>query len=226
MSRKKTLERTDRVVLTTDEIGTAATRYMAGAQAHQRASTWCLKNPDAKPPNIDGFFFPAVSFELILLSVEQSLRLALLLHFKLVRDDTNHTPHVLYQTMQAKSGGYEGVRSAIIEKSNEYGRTHGIPYLTEHEAVACLRKHRTSYTNIRYFQLSHQGKLNPGFGYSPRDAQIMHCLALGLIHVNMDEMRRRVIGVLASMSAVPESEMTDELRALKERMSQGTGVNK
>ena len=185
---------------------------MAGAEAHQRASAWCLEKPSAKPPNIDAFFFPAVSFELILLSVEQSLRLVLLLHYSVVRDDTNHTPHVLYKTMRNKSDGYEGVRSAIIEKSNEYGSTRDIHDVTEQEAVACLKKHNASYTNFRYFQLSHLGKLNPSFDYSGREVQILHCLALGLIHVNMDEMRRRKIGVIASMSLVPESEIPEELR--------------
>ena len=72
---------------------------MAAAQAHQRASGWCMDKPDAKPPNIDSFLFGAVSFELILLSVEQSLRLLLVLHFGIIRDDTNHNPHVLYGTV-------------------------------------------------------------------------------------------------------------------------------
>ncbi len=216
MSRTKTTGKG----LVPGEIRDAATRYMAGAQAHQRASGWCLDKRDAKPPSIDTlFFFPTVSFELILLSVEQSLRLVLLLHYSIVRDDTNHMPHLLYNNLQNKSRDSEGVRSAIIEKSNAYGGQHNIPGITEKEVVACLKKHRGSYTNCRYFQLNRQGKLNEKFGYSGRDVQILHCLALGLIHVNMDEMQRRKIPVFASISRVPESEMTDELRALKSQMS-------
>lgn len=68
MSRRKSKDAG--VKLTTEEIKTAATRMMSGAQAHQRAAAWCLDKPDAKPPNIDCFFFGAVAFELILLSVE------------------------------------------------------------------------------------------------------------------------------------------------------------
>ena len=48
----------------------AVARLMAGAQAHQRASVYCMDKPDAKPPNIDWFYFNVVSFELILMSVE------------------------------------------------------------------------------------------------------------------------------------------------------------
>ena len=223
MSRRKANRRSRQVTLSDDEIAVAATHYMAGAQAHQRASAWCLDKPDAKPPNIDAFFFPTVSFELILLSVEQSLRLALLLHYSIIRDDTNHTPHVLYGAIRNKSKGYEGVRSTIVERLNLYGVKHNIPVIKEKDIVACLKKHNASYANFRYFQLSHQGTLNPDFGYSTRDVQIMHCLALGLTHVNMDEMRRRNIRVIESMSVVPEAKMTSELRAIKESMSAQAG---
>ena len=104
----------NRANLTAEEIAVAAPRMMAAAQAHQRASGWCMDKPDAKPPNIDAFFFNAVSFELILLSVEQSLRLLLLLHHGIVRDDTNHNPHVLYGTVKNRSGGEQGIREDII----------------------------------------------------------------------------------------------------------------
>ena len=178
VSRRNIKKKSSQVALTAEEISVAATRYMAGAQAHQRASAWCLDKPDAKPPNIDAFFFPTVSFELILLSVEQSLRLVLLLHYLIIRADTNHTPHVLYGAIRNKSSGYEGVRSAIVEGLNKYGGTHNLPAITEKDVVSCLKEHNASYANFRYFQLSHQGRLNPNFGYSPRDVQIMHCFSV------------------------------------------------
>ena len=142
------------MTLSDDEIAVAATRYMAGAQAQQRASAWCLDKPDAKPPNIDAFFFPTVSFELILLSVEQSLRLALLLHYSIIRDDTNHTPHVLYGAIRNKSKGYEGVRSTIVERLNLYGVKHNIPVIKEKDIVACLKKHNEPPRVYRRVKLS------------------------------------------------------------------------
>ena len=223
VSRRSTRTKSSRVALTAEEISIAATRYMAGAEAHQRASAWCLDKPDAKPPNIDALFFPTVSFELILLSVEQSLRLVLLLHYSIIRDDTSHTPDVLYGAIRNKSSGYEGVRSAIVERSNMYGATLNITVVTEKEVVACLKKHNASYANFRYFQLSHQGRLNPNFGYSHRDVQVMHCLASALIHVNLDEMRGRNIGVIESMSVVPEAQDTAELRAIRDNILSKAG---
>ena len=216
--RRKTLNNDEQVKLTAEEIEIAAARMMAAAQAHQRASTWCMDKPDAKPPNIDSFFLQVVSFELVLLSVEQSLRLLLLLHYSIVRDDTNHNPQVLYKAIRNKSGGAEGIRHDIINEMNVFGQTIGVNPISEKELVACLRKHDSSYSNFRYFQLDHQARLNKTWDFSPRDVQVLHCLALALISLNMAEMKKRGIGVLLSMSRVPESEMTEELKALKDRM--------
>ena len=216
--RRKTTSKDKVAKLTAEEIKVAAVRMMAAAQAHQRASSWCMDKPDAKPPNIDSFFFDAVSFELVLLSVEQSLRLLLLLHYSIVRDDTNHNPHVLYGAMQNKSGGKIGIRQDIICKMNVLSQPEGIAPFSEKELVACLRKHDSSYSNFRYFQLDHQARLNKKWEFSRRDVQVLHCLALALIYLNMDEMGRRGIGALLSMSRVPESEMTEELKALQERL--------
>ena len=221
MSRKYGTKK-KRVRLTGDEIHTAATRYMAAAQAHQFASEVCLGHPDAKPSNIEGFFLNAVSFELVLLSVEQSLRLMLLLHHLVIRDDMNHEAHVLYRDMQNRGDYDNSVRRAIIEKLNEAVSTQDVPGVTEKEVLDCLKRHRGSYNIFRYFQLNHQGKLAPEFGFVARDGTILSFLAWALIQVNMDEMKRRKFKVMASVRRIPESEMTDELRAVMERLlSQG-----
>ena len=127
--------KTKGVRLTAEEIGIAAGRMMAAAQAHQRASCWCKDKPDAKPPNIDAFFFDVVSFELVLLSVEQSLRLLLLLHYSIVRDNTNHNPRILFEAMQNKSGGKIGIRQDILDEMNALGQTEGIALFSEKELV-------------------------------------------------------------------------------------------
>ena len=204
--------------LTGEEVKVAAARMMASAQAHQRASGWCMDKPDAKPPNIDFFFFTVVSFELVLISVEQSLRLLLLLHYSVIRDDTNHSPNVLYKALLNKSGSEGGIRLDIVKKADELAQSEGIAAIAENELVACLRKHDSSYSNFRFFQLDHHGRLTMKFEVTKRDVQIVHCLALALIHLNMDEMNRRGIGALLSMSQVAESEMTEELKVLKQHL--------
>ena len=215
MSRRK---KDNQTALNQDETKQAATRMMAAAQAHQRASVYCSDKPDAKPPNIDAFFFPTVSFELILLSVEQSLRLLLLLHDGGVLDRVDHNPTVLYKAVRRMSGRKEGLLDNIIFQMNALGETAGIDGFSNEELRKCLNKHDSSYSNFRYFQLDRQGKLNPQWELLPRDVQIMHCLALALIGINVQEMRRQGIQIIQSMSPVPPSEKTEELSTLVNRM--------
>ena len=207
------------LILTSQEVAVAAPHMMAAAQAHQRASGVCMDSPSAKPPNIESFFLPIVSFELILLSVEQSLRLLLLLHYSIVRDDTNHNPYVLYKAMQNKSGGKGGLRNDIITKMNALSQPNGIDPTAEKELVTCLKKHDSSYSNFRYFHLDRQGRMTDQWELVPRDVQVLHRLALALIHLNMDEMGRRGIGVFSSLSAVPQSQLTPDLKSLKDRLT-------
>ncbi len=218
MAARRKRSKGNRANLTSEEIAVAAPHMMAAAQAHQRASGWCMDKPDAKPPNIDAFFFSAVSFELILLSVEQSLRLLLLLHHGIVRDDTNHNPHVLYGTVKNLSGGTQGTRDDIVVKMNALGQTRTIKPISEKELAACLKKHDSSYSNFRYFQLDRHARLNTQWEFTARDVQILHCLTLALVDLNMDGMAKRGMKAMLSMSRVPEAEMTEDLVALKERL--------
>ena len=105
------------------------------------------------------------------MSVEQSLRLLLLLHYGIVRADTGDAPHVLYKAILRESGGKSGIRRDIVVTANALGRDRGLPATDEKEIRACLRKHDSSYANFRHFQLNRQGGLNPGFGFqTPRSA--------------------------------------------------------
>ena len=204
--------------LTASEFETAVVRMMGAAQAHQRASVWCKDKPDAKPPNIDYFFFFVVSFELILLSVEQSLRLMLLLKYSIVQDHTNHNPSVLYKAIRKKSGGTEGIRRHIIDEMNSLGETQDFATMTEKELVACLRKHDSSYSGTRYFQLDRHAKLNSQWEIATRELQVIHCLALALIKLNMDEMERRSVKAMDSLRRMPESEITPQVKEFRDRI--------
>ena len=88
--------------LTHEGVKVAAQKMMWGAQAHQRASAYCQDNPNAKAPSEDWLFFSVVSFELILHSIEQSLRLMLLIHYSTLRP--RHNIFALYNKMSNKSG--------------------------------------------------------------------------------------------------------------------------
>ena len=217
MSRRRNKGRGN--TLSTEEIKIAAQRMMAGAQAHQRAAKLCFDNPDAKPPNIDAFLFAAVAFELIVLSIEQSLRLLLLLRYTIIRDDTDHNPHVLYKAVKNKSGGKDGIREDIINEMNAQGQSRDIGPVIEKELEACLEKHDSSYSNFRYFQLDRTARLNTTWEFTQREVKILHCLALALIALNVHEMKKKGIGRLLSMSRVPDSEITEDLKVLRDRLA-------
>ena len=151
--RSKTGSKTEGAPLTAEEIGIAAERMMAAAEAHQRASVWCREKRDAKPPNIDAFYFLVVSFELTLLSVEQSLRLLLLLQYSIVRNNTNHNPRTLYSEILHQSRGKIGIGQDILNKMNVVAQANALAPFSEKELLACLRKHDSSYSALRYFQL-------------------------------------------------------------------------
>lgn len=214
--RKKTANRAKQNKLTDPEMAVATKRMMTAAQAHQRASFWCKQNPDAKLPKVEAFQFLVVSFELLLLSVEQCLKLMLLLFFS--RTLSDHNPRVLYRAILAESKGDKRIERVIVSRMNEVGLSNSFNPFSEEELVACLEKHDSSYVTFRYFQLDRHGRLTDKWEFTPREMQVLDCLALALISIGKEEMARRGIVLNNSLSLVQESEMTPELKALKERL--------
>ena len=203
MTRRKRPTGQDRhVKLSSDNLGEVAPRLIAAAQAHQRVSELC-RGQHINPSNNDYVYFLVVSFELILLSVEQSLRLLLLLQYRIVRDDTNHNPGVLYKTLKNKDRDKPGLRKVIIDRMNSLGHLRGIEPFSEKELDSCLRRHDSTYTPLRYFYLTHRAGVIEKFAFTPRDRQVMHCFGLALVQLNGSEMARRGIGTLQFSHAVP-----------------------
>ena len=210
------------MTLTEEQISSAAQKMMAAAQAHRWSSRVVLDDPEAKPPSIGAMFAPLVSFELILLSVEQSLRLLLLLHFSHVELGTNHNLDVLYRRLSQKSDGSTELKDRILAKMNELGGSQEVLTINDREVKVCLKKHDSSYTSLRYFGLDRHGRSTSDWEIAGRDVQILQCMALALVDLNMDEMVRRSIPAPTSMRRVPQSDMTEELKALHDRMVSGT----
>ena len=157
-----------RAELSSEETVIAIQRMMNAAQAHQRASVLCIDKTDGKPSNIDCSYYMVVSFELVLLSVEQSLRLLLLLHYSIVRSD--HSSRVLYGAVQAaqrESGDRIGIRQDIVDKMNALGQPKVVTPFSEKELLTCLKKHDSSYSTFRYFQLDSQARSNPQLKFLP-----------------------------------------------------------
>ena len=92
--------------------------------------------------------------------------------------------------------------------------------ITESDIQQCLRKHDSSYSSFRYFGLDENGRSTMKWEMKAYEIRLIHCLALALIKVNYDEMRKRNIGIYSSFTRVPESEITEELQQLMGRMKE------
>ena len=164
---------------------------MIAAQAHKNASQWCSERPMTDPPNMDLVFAMIVSFELILLSVEQSLKLLLLLRFG-IKAQYTHDLIKPYNCIVAQDKRGKEVVGDIVRRMNALVQADdNIEEFSEKELAQCLQDHHAVYTNLRYFDLAALPELKDRHGpMSPRDRQIMRYFAQSLIAVNLDNMSR------------------------------------
>ena len=163
-----------------NEKKNVAWRTMMAAEAHRIASDSCLSTSRSSS-DTHNFFLRVVSFELLLVSVEQSLRLLLLLRFSIFPKNPNHNLFDLYEKLGEKDADKEWIIKGIIAVMN--ARKNVSP-TSEEELAACLKEHCSSYSNTKYFQVNRQGKLSKNFGHSTREREILHYFALVLIDVN------------------------------------------
>ena len=154
---------------------------MMAAEAHRIASDSCFSAAGSSS-DTHNFFLRVVSFELLLVSVEQSLRLLLLLRFSIFPKNSGHNLFDLYQKLGEKDADNEWIIEGIIAVMN--ARKNVISPTSEEELAACLKEHSSSYSNTKYFQVDREGKLSKNFGYSTREREILHCFALVLIDMN------------------------------------------
>jgi len=163
-----------------NEKKNVAWRTIMAAEAHRIASDSCLSTSRSSS-DTHNFFLRVVSFELLLVSVEQSLRLLLLLRFSIFPKNPNHNLFDLYEKLGEKDADKEWIIKGIIAVMN--ARKNVSP-TSEEELAACLKEHCSSYSNTKYFQVNRQGKLSKNFGHSTREREILHYFALVLIDVN------------------------------------------
>ena len=137
------------------------------------------------------------SFELTLLSVEQSLKLLLLLRFG--KDiEITHKLQKLYSDIQSQGKrGAKAVEEVIAYMNEVVKNDDKIREFSESDVMRCLQVHNSSYVNLRYFEL--QNKPRPdgnNLVLTQRDRQIIQTFAQSLIAVNMKEMARCKIGLM------------------------------
>ena len=174
-------------------------------------------NPKATMPSVDGLFIPFVSFELLLLSIEQSLRLILLMNYSVIYPV--HNIFSLYDTVSNKSSS-DGLRRDIVNRVNTHSGSLCMDSITDRDIRKCFQKHDSSYSSFRYFGLDNKARSTLKWEVKSYEIKLLHCVAVSLIEMNEREMRERGIVIYKSMRKVPKSRMTDELQGLMARMKE------
>ena len=204
--------------LNPEQFKKAAQRMMMGAEAHQRASTYCFDNPDAKLPSANVFYLSAVSFELILFSIEQSLKLHMLLQYSTLMP--THKIFELYNEIERKGRDGTGPIQELYDRINALGKSKGLETISLEDVHACLEKHDSSYVNFRYFGLDKNAHVSEKWEMKPFEIQVLHCLALALLEINLNKMKELGIGSLDTMREISEADKTDDEKQLLERMKE------
>lgn len=230
---KKTTDEIKWVEKTFEEIKDVVRLLMNAAQTHKHASVLCMEKARANRftdterfSAADYMLLSAVSFELIFVSVEQSLRLLFLLLFRLFPKKPNHDLLNLYEELQDGSAGENGICRDIIQEINAFGQTKNIRQISEDELIACLKRHGSSYMDFKYFHVDTKGKSNRNKSsvLSDRDLDIFFCFASALICLNIEEMEKRGFG-FPFIWPVPESKMTERLKTLKGRADNAYSIS-
>lgn len=187
-------------------------RLMAAAEAHRLTSVLCDRERRRyEPESYNDIFLRIISFQLILVSVEQSLRLLLLIFFSIFPEKPSHDLYFLYRTLLDKSADEEGIRREIIRRIKDCAQAENmsiVPEISEKELEGCIKKHRLSYANVKYFQVNRDGKLSKKWGFEGHERQILYCFAVALIKLNMYEKAKSDYKTL--LGHPPEEEVTEE----------------
>ena len=184
-----------KVERTPTEFETVSLRLFGAAWAHVRSAVYCRSNPAAKSPSTDEEFFKRVSSELLLLSVEQSLKL--ILYLKDVCFDIDHDLYQLYAKTASIQDAHDGnsLIGTVVRLMDEMGRARGYSGFTEEEVCNCLKVHRSLYKDLRYFGVDRKLRPIELRSVQCKDYQTIQWLSLSLIATNLLALRSHEIEV-------------------------------
>lgn len=158
---------------------------MASAHAHHHASVHCCVETNINNITTGDAFLHVVSVELALLSIEQSLRLLLLLRTHQNPSPANHNLWPLYNNM-AKEDGFINMRDHILLAMNTIKNHQNTKSFSAQELQTCLKKYNHSYSDIRYFGAKRDSHVTR-FVITTREKTVLTALSMALIAINMNE---------------------------------------
>ena len=190
--------------LSDDEREEAAQRMMVSAQVHHGASLHCTFL-DEKEPLLNKFMFQVVTIELTCLSIEQSLKVYTLIHPS-GSARTGHDLHELYTSLPEK----EKIQTTILGLVNRFAESNKFDSITEEiteeDILKCLKKHRSTYTTLRYFGLDSCYRLKKKRKIAPSEILTLISLSGALVDINKMAMENRGIKLLDAVKKVSDEE--------------------
>ena len=163
---------------------------MIASVAHNLVARSCQNQAleAKKKENEDvAFYFTVAAYESSLLSIEQSLKLILVLQFLVPLNKLkSHDLIPLYEKIEGKRG--RNLRDRIIKRVNFYASQRGYHSVSKKELKDCLETHRKTYEKIRYLYVNTQGEAEELPDITEREAQIIDCLRRGLVDLNSEEL--------------------------------------
>ena len=191
---------------------------MMAAIAHHQTSIYCVDSPHAKTSSMDQYYFHIVAFELILLSIEHSLKLTLLLENSI--NPPTHKVHTLYNKVIKCTSDRGKLQLKVVTGVNHYASSAALPFVEENSILECLKKHDSSYVNFRYFGVDKKARSVSDWEITAYEAKILYCLAATLLDINVDMLRKHGMGIPQSVRSAYEANTAENLRELMQLMTE------
>ena len=183
----------DRKVKLTPDQEEIAQYIMASSVAHYEAAIIRLSEKSGYERNLPSedsvTYFKLVSFELILFSIELSLKLLLFLCSNGTVNPASSKPHdleYLYNEIKKQKDG-EAACQGILERTNQILEKVEYERVNKTALEECLKTQATKYLKLRYFWVDKNWKsLLKADSSSVQEWQIIRCLGYALIDLNAE----------------------------------------
>ncbi len=181
----------------TEEYRTRNARLtMYAARGHFHAAVCCYNSLEQNNEVTYRTCLSPVIAELILLSIEHSLKLSLFLED--IDFEPDHDIYKMYKLVLSESENQLNLQSKIVDIANRYAEENKFPKIPKrrgNEIEACIKRNRSSYVNFRYFGVKKDFRSAPTLEIPSGDIHILYCFSRSLIKINEDLMEKHGISV-------------------------------
>ena len=184
---------------------------MTASRAHHQAFLACADHSGrVKQDNIDRILVRIVSLELLLLSIEQSLKLMLYWHDRVIR--TTHDILKLYERTKRAAQSRIGGWGVVIGRANQAAEENNMPQITDRDIGDLIDRYKSLYSVIRY-GMDLCGK-SVNWSIVNREFNMLACFSVGLLRTNVKLLDAEGVEHSGRLRRVPDSEITPDLQRI------------